>query len=273
MIIRPTQITSIFIQLSWIRGHLNSRQRLYHSWSTWPRNFPIWKLTSFISVRQKRYRSLFQLGAQVSSYLWRRVISPYRDFACSNFSNIRGLWSDVLRILHTQTCLHYLTLSDEAIPDGRAEFKCCPPIRTLTNQDKLWQGLLADEIDYIVSDHSPCTIDLKENRTLMEAWGGIGGLGLGISLIWTEGQRRKIENLPGWILKWFCERPAKQVKIDHLKGKIEVGAECDLCVFDPNSSFEVDPFCSVLRHAKRLIENEILFIFKIGDHQRGSFQE
>ncbi|KAH9815486.1 hypothetical protein DFH28DRAFT_968085 [Melampsora americana] len=141
--------------------------------------------------------------------------------------------------LSVETCLHYLTLSDVIIPDGRAEFKCCPPIRTLTNQDELWRGLLANEIDYIVSDHSPCTIDLKENRTLMEAWGGIGGLGLGISLIWTEGQRRKIKDLPGWILKWFCERPAKQVKIDHLKGKIEVGAECDLCVFDPNSNFEV----------------------------------
>ncbi|KAG0142519.1 hypothetical protein CROQUDRAFT_67107 [Cronartium quercuum f. sp. fusiforme G11] len=141
--------------------------------------------------------------------------------------------------LSTETCLHYLTLSNASIPDGQPEYKCCPPIRTLTNQDKLWKALLADEIDYIVSDHSPCTIDLKENCTLMEAWGGIGGLGLGISLIWTEGKKRDIKNLPGWILKWFCERPAEQVKLDHLKGKIQVGAECDLCIFDPNFSFEV----------------------------------
>lgn len=141
--------------------------------------------------------------------------------------------------LSTETCLHYLTLSNASIPDGQPEYKCCPPIRTLTNQDKLWKALLADEIDYIVSDHSPCTIDLKENCTLMEAWGGIGGLGLGISLIWTEGKKRDIKNLPGWILKWFCERPAEQVKLDHLKGKIQVGAECDLCIFDPDFSFEV----------------------------------
>lgn len=74
----------------------------------------------------------------------------------------------------------------------------------------------------------------------MEAWGGIGGLGLGLSLIWTEGKKRAVKNLTGWILKWFCERPAQQVRLDHIKGKIQVGAQCDLCIFDPNSSFEVN---------------------------------
>lgn len=142
--------------------------------------------------------------------------------------------------LTTETCLHYLTLSTENIPDGRAEYKCCPPIRTPTNRDRLWNGLLTNQIEFIVSDHSPCTSELKESATnLMEAWGGIGGLGLGLSLIWNEGSNRKIANLESWILQWFCERPARFVKLDTLKGFLKIGHQCDLCIFDPNLSFQV----------------------------------
>jgi len=141
--------------------------------------------------------------------------------------------------LSTETCLHYLTLSSDSIPNGKPEYKCCPPIRTSANQDLLWDALLKNEIDFIVSDHSPCTSDLKENSDLMKAWGGISGLGLGLSLIWNEGKKRKIKNLESWILSWFCERPARFIGLDHLKGHIRVGAQCDLCIFDPNQSFQV----------------------------------
>ncbi|KNE97919.1 hypothetical protein PSTG_08793 [Puccinia striiformis f. sp. tritici PST-78] len=48
--------------------------------------------------------------------------------------------------LTTETCLHYLTLSTEEIPDGRAEYKCCPPIRTAANQES---GLQPTETSYV----------------------------------------------------------------------------------------------------------------------------
>src|SRR5262249_62097071 len=39
-----------------------------------------------------------------------------------------------------ETCPHYLTLAAEDVPDGRTEFKCCPPIRDRANADRLWRG-------------------------------------------------------------------------------------------------------------------------------------
>ncbi|KAI9613579.1 hypothetical protein H4Q26_010188 [Puccinia striiformis f. sp. tritici PST-130] len=140
--------------------------------------------------------------------------------------------------LTTETCLHYLTLSTEAIPDGRAEYKCCPPIRTAANRDELWKGLESGIIDFVVSDHSPCTAELKEG-SLMEAWGGIGGLGLGLSLLWTEGRARALSNLEGRLLKWLCERPASFAGMGSLKGSLAPGYQCDLCIFDPNLAFQV----------------------------------
>lgn len=36
--------------------------------------------------------------------------------------------------ISVETTYHYLTLTAEEIPDGATQFKCCPPIRDITNQ-------------------------------------------------------------------------------------------------------------------------------------------
>ncbi|KAM7185133.1 hypothetical protein V8F33_012579 [Rhypophila sp. PSN 637] len=62
-----------------------------------------------------------------------------------------------------ETCFHYLGLASEDIEDGDTRHKCCPPIRSQTNQDRLWEELTAPDacIKTVVSDHSPCTPELK----------------------------------------------------------------------------------------------------------------
>jgi allantoinase len=62
-----------------------------------------------------------------------------------------------------ETCFHYLGLASDDIPDGDTRHKCCPPIRSQTNQDRLWDEIADPDgcIKTIVSDHSPCTPELK----------------------------------------------------------------------------------------------------------------
>lgn len=65
-----------------------------------------------------------------------------------------------------ETCFHYLSLAAEEIAEGDTRHKCCPPIRSQLNQDALWAELeryAGDDgvIKTVVSDHSPCTPDLK----------------------------------------------------------------------------------------------------------------
>ena len=63
--------------------------------------------------------------------------------------------------LTVETCHHYLNLTAAEIPARATQYKCCPPIREEDNQELLWEAVLAGDIDMIVSDHSPCTPDLK----------------------------------------------------------------------------------------------------------------
>jgi allantoinase len=62
-----------------------------------------------------------------------------------------------------ETCFHYLGLAADDIPDGDTRHKCCPPIRSQINQNRLWDEISDPNgcIKTVVSDHSPCTPELK----------------------------------------------------------------------------------------------------------------
>jgi len=152
---------------------------------------------------------------------------------------IRRARADGVR-LTVETCPHYLTLCAEEVPDGRTEFKCCPPIRDAANRDLLWDALADGTIDAVVSDHSPCVPELKRFETgdFGEAWGGIAGLQLGLPAVWTEARRRGHTLVD--VVRWMAEGPADLVGLAR-KGRIEAGADADLCAFAPDDAFEVDP--------------------------------
>ncbi len=138
-----------------------------------------------------------------------------------------------------ETCPHYLTLLSEEIPNGATAFKCCPPVREVSNREKLWEGLLDGTIDFIVSDHSPSTLDLKDlgNGDFGVAWGGVSSLQLGLSLIWTEARRRGVGL--GRVLQWMSTRPAERVGL-RSKGRLSLGYDADMAVFAQDESFVVD---------------------------------
>lgn len=138
--------------------------------------------------------------------------------------------------LSIETCPHYLTLTIEDVPEGAAEFKCCPPIRDAANRDLLWQGVLDGTIDAIVSDHSPSTPALKQSRDFGLAWGGISGLQTGFSAVWTEARRRGIplERL----LPLFTTGPARIGGLAG-RGRLAAGEPAHLVAFDPDAAYTV----------------------------------
>jgi allantoinase len=149
-----------------------------------------------------------------------------------------------------ETCPHYLTLSAEEIGDGRTEFKCAPPIREKSNQERLWRGLREGIIDAVVSDHSPCSPALKLSETgdFLKAWGGVSSLQFGLSLIWTQAQRRGfgLEELA----RWMSAAPAKLAGLQGRKGSIAPGQDADLVVWNPEEEFTLSR--EMIQHRHRL---------------------
>ena len=147
--------------------------------------------------------------------------------------------------ISVESCPHYLTLTSEDIPDGATQFKCCPPIREHDNQDALWEGLQAGDIDIVVSDHSPSTVDLKRFDTgdFGTAWGGIASVQLGLSAMWNDARERGVPLTS--LVQWMATGPADRVGLTR-KGRIAEGADADLVVFAPEDEWDVD--VSALKH-------------------------
>ncbi|HXM33940.1 MAG TPA: allantoinase AllB [Pyrinomonadaceae bacterium] len=149
-----------------------------------------------------------------------------------------------------ETCPHYLYFAAEEIPDGATEFKCCPPIRERDNRERLWQALADRTIDMVVSDHSPCPPGMKcrDEGDFMKAWGGISSLQLRLPVMWTEARRRgySISRLS----EWLCSAPARLAGLGGRKGKLAVGYDADVVVWNPEKKFSVVP--EMIQHRHRL---------------------
>jgi len=160
--------------------------------------------------------------------------------------------------LTVETCPHYLTFAAEEIPDGDPRFKCAPPIRERENRERLWQGLRDGLIDTIGSDHSPAPPELKHLATgdVVRAWGGIASLQLSLAAVWTDACRRgfTVDD----VTAWMAHRPAELVGLTSSKGEIAPGRDADLIVFDPESTFTVDPAALHHRHRATPYEGRIL---------------
>jgi len=175
-----------------------------------------------------------------------------------------------------ETCFHYLALTAEEVAEGDTRHKCCPPIRSSLNRDGLWKELAHENsvIQTIVSDHSPCTPELKllpehvcsssqihsherevkgvngevlskaeaeekEKGDFFASWGGISSVGLGLPILWTEATRRNDPISILDVVRLCAINTAAQVGLSHKKGALRPGMDADICIFDDEGEFVV----------------------------------
>jgi allantoinase len=150
--------------------------------------------------------------------------------------------------LSAETCPHYLHFAAERIPDGATPFKCAPPIREEANREELWRALAEGTLELVASDHSPCSPNLKQQEAgdFVAAWGGISGLQLAPSVVWTEAQRRG--HTLADLARWMCAAPARLANLAGKKGVIAAGADADLMVFADAETQTVTPQAIHHRH-------------------------
>ena len=145
-----------------------------------------------------------------------------------------------------ETCPHYLTISDDEIPDGATEFKCAPPIRSNADREALWRGLESGRLTMVVTDHSPAPPSMKCPGDFIRAWGGIASLELSLAVVWTHARPRG--HTPLNLAQWMSAAPAALAGFAGRKGAIAVGADADLVIWDPSAEVTVDSSRLQQRH-------------------------
>jgi allantoinase len=134
-----------------------------------------------------------------------------------------------------EVCPHHLTFPAEDIHDGSTLYKCAPPLREQENIDKLWRGVADGTIDNFSTDHSPCEPSLKalESGDFLKAWGGIAGLQYALAATWDGARKRQLQ--PQLLARLWSEFPARLAGVGERKGRLKMGQDADIVVWDPDS--------------------------------------
>lgn len=174
----------------------------------------------------------------------RKVILFARDTGCRVHIVHVACWEGVEEITRArqqgidvtcETCTHYLHFELDELDSIGAAVKCSPPIRDKANRERLWDKVFSGEIDYVTSDHSPCTPDLKDTDNVFEAWGGIAGVQNNVDILYDEGVQKR-----GMSLKQFADiiahKPAQRFDLTN-KGAIAVGRDADFVFIKGNAPY------------------------------------
>ena len=141
------------------------------------------------------------------------------------------------RKVYVETCPHYLLLDDTryALPDFEgAKYVCAPPLRKPSDNEALWKALENGEIQTVSTDHCSFTLKQKDagRGDFTKIPGGMPGVETRGVLMYTYGvaagkisAERMVEVL--------SEAPAKLYGAFPRKGRIAVGADADIVVYDP----------------------------------------
>jgi dihydroorotase len=135
----------------------------------------------------------------------------------------------------------HLTDLDMGYFDSRARLS--PPLRQQADRQALRAALADGTIDALVSDHNPVQGDEKA-LPFAEAEPGATGLELLLSLAlkWAQDDKRT----PLEALSVVTDRPARLLRQSNPAvpaglGRLQVGAEADLCLIDPDVIWQLDP--------------------------------
>ena len=137
-----------------------------------------------------------------------------------------------------ETCPQYFSLTEDEILAQGTMARVNPPLRTWSDVEAIIEGLKDGTIDAIATDHAPHSAEEKA-RPLAEAPSGMVGLetALGVTLTYLY----HTGELPlSDILRKMTINPACILRLP-TKGRLAIGADADVVIFDPDEVWTVDP--------------------------------
>jgi dihydroorotase len=131
---------------------------------------------------------------------------------------------------------HHFTLTDASVAGYDPVFKVNPPLRTAEDVAAVKVGLADGTLDAVATDHAPHAAEAKE-APFDQAPPGMLGLETALSLTLTE------LDLPvERVLALMSWQPAAVARVgDRHGGPVTPGRPANLCVFDPDATWTVDP--------------------------------
>lgn len=138
--------------------------------------------------------------------------------------------------IYAETCTHYLTHTKDSLAGIKA--KVNPPVRTQSDVDALWNGIIMGDIDTVGTDH--CHLMLSQKKELWGATPGFPGIGLLLPLLLSEGVNKNRISMEK-VAEVYSYNAAKIFGLYPQKGTIQVGSDADFAIVDLDLEQRVKP--------------------------------
>ncbi len=148
---------------------------------------------------------------------------------------IRAAKRDGVRVT-CETAPHYFMYTEEKLRSKNANYRMSPPLRTEEDRAAVEQALLDGTIDCIITDHAPHTAE--EKADFLTAPNGVVGLETSLAAALTKlyhTGKCSIED----IVRLMAVNPRKILGLKPVR--IAQGERCELCIFDAQREWTVDP--------------------------------
>ncbi|MGG3643144.1 dihydroorotase family protein [Bacillus gobiensis] len=136
----------------------------------------------------------------------------------------------------SETCPHYLFLSNEDYEKIGPQMKVYPPVKYMKDQNELWKGIKDGTVSIACSDHAPHTEGEKDGE-LWSIPAGMSGVETLAPLILNAVSEGKITLNEAVAV--LAENPAKQYGIYPKKGSLAIGSDADLTIVDMNKEMVI----------------------------------
>ena len=134
-----------------------------------------------------------------------------------------------------EACVHHLWFSEEDYASKGTFIKWNPAVKTISDREGIWKGLLDNRIDVVATDHAPHTIEEKKNNYLNAPSGGPLVQHALISMMeHVKKGKITIER----VVEKMAHNPAILFRIKE-RGFIREGYYADIVVVDPSRSYSV----------------------------------
>ena len=156
--------------------------------------------------------------------------------------------------VYGETCPQYLFLTDEAYQEDGARFIMSPPLRDRPAQERLWQGLLAGDLQAVATDHCPFSLaDKHRHAEFTRVPGGAAGIETRLGLLF-DARRLPLERF----VAVTATEPARLFGLYPRKGTIAPGSDADLVIWDPECAQTISAATHHMRVDHNPFEGRVL---------------
>lgn len=142
--------------------------------------------------------------------------------------------------IFVETCPQYLTLTEERyLDEDGLKYIMSPPLRTQEDCDALWEGIADGSIQVVATDHCPFNY-AKEKQMGKDDFtccpNGAPGVEERFPILFSEGVKKGRITLQQ-LVQVACTNPCRIYGLAQEKGDLCPGADADLVILNPESSY------------------------------------